>query len=156
MNFNYCQSCFKKTPQTADINKFCAHCGKPFVNLASVAPMPSSDLLQRIKIMEDEEYRKRLIQRAESKKLDKLELELDDDTELDDNLGVEEDVNNVPSIKELKVEIDIPQQSAAPLRSLASNKPRQPKPPDKHKKRTKQEKQAFLAEFQKGASALRK
>ncbi len=149
MNFNYCQSCFKKTPQTTDITKFCAHCGKPFVNLASI-PNPQASLQPQAG---SEEYRKRLIQRAESRK---FEFEIDEDTELDDNGSAEEDVDRVPDIKGLKVEIDIPQQNATPLRSLASNKPRQPKPPDKHKKRTKQEKQAFLENFQKEASALRK
>ena len=161
MNFNYCQSCFKKTPQTTDITRFCAHCGKPFINLASV-PSTSSTLLRQIERQasdeqaSDQEYRRRLIQRAESKKLNKLEFELDDDTELDDNNIPEEDVDRVPNIKGLKVDIDIPQQNAMSVRSLASERPRPIKPPDKHKKRTKQEKQAFLAEFQKGASALRK
>jgi predicted amidophosphoribosyltransferase len=75
MQSNYCQSCFKKTTQTVDIVKFCAHCGKPFSEITSSITKPPSvsnppwEYSKPTKQSESKEYREKIISRHKNKRL---------------------------------------------------------------------------------------
>lgn len=159
MQSNYCQSCFKKTTQTVDIVKFCAHCGKPFCEVGSYTATKSSSVsnppqeyIKPTKEKENKEYRERIISRARNKRL--MEDVSDDDEDEDDidDLQGDEDNVRVPNINQLSVEIDIPQNTGQTLKSLAQGAPR------KHKEKIKAPKvnqKEFLANFLKSASSIK-
>ena len=161
MNFYYCQSCFKKTPQTASVVTKCSHCGKASEISSDYNPHPSQHKIinQMVNNWSNAEYRKRLIDRAAAEKQRRIsaEVEIDDldediENEIDDN-DVEDDNVSVPHINKLKVEVDIPQNSGISVRSLAKGAERKTRTKTKGKKIDKKQ---FLAEFQKSASTLRK
>lgn len=156
MTFNYCQSCFKKTPQTADIVKFCIHCGKSFENIENYKSIASKS--NYIENYDNKKYREKLMARMEGKNISKstVDKEIDEDEDGNENedLDVEIDDNvEVPDIDKLKVEIDIPDNSGVPLGTMAKGAARQPK--QKSNQQVILDKKQFLAEFQKSASTLR-
>lgn len=148
MNYNYCQFCFKKTPLTTDIAKFCTHCGKPFIEVNS-----TSTNTPKHSVSSDIEYRKKIIQLAEQRYDDEIE------TDSSDDFGDNEDsqVNKLPKIDELDIEIELAEQTGTQVRNLARNNPaKKKKEKVKQKPKTKREKEEFLKRFQKEASAIRK
>lgn len=154
MNFYYCQSCFKKTPQTTSVVTKCSHCG-----VASETNITNSNTRPTVPQIGSQDYRQQLINRAEKQRRIRPEVEIDDldgslDEDMDENDDGAEDENvSVPHINKLKVEIDIPQNSGMPVRSLAKGAERKARTKTKGKKIDKKQ---FLAEFQKSASTLRK
>mgnify|MGYP001601855481 CR=1 FL=1 len=152
MNFYYCQSCFKKTPQTISVVTKCSHCGSVSETntISSVRPTTPQ--------VGSQEYRRQVINRAERNVRAKVEIDtdLDEDNDLDTNIDEIDDENiSVPHIDKLKVELDLPVNTGASVRSLAKGAKRQERPKSKTKS-VKIDKKQFLADFQKSASTLRK
>lgn len=158
MNFYYCQSCFKKTPQTSSIVTCCSHCGKYFVD-TSINNVTFTGGSTSIPEIGSREYKQQLINRAEKQRRIRREVEMDiidDDLETDaEDDGVDDENISVPNINKLKVEVEIPENSGIPVRSLAKGVARQQKVKLKGKQ-IKIDKKQFLADFQKSASTLRK
>lgn len=166
MNFYYCQSCFKKTPQTASIVTKCSHCGKVSEVSEDYNPRPSQRKIinEMVNNWDNAEYRKRLIDRAAAEKqrrirpeveIDNLNDDLDEDIDENNDGDTEDDNISVPHINKLKVEVEIPENSGIPIRSLAKGAARRQKVKPKDKQ-IKIDKKQFLANFQKSASTLRK
>lgn len=129
MNFNYCQRCFKKTAQTTEIVKFCAHCGKPFVANFEQKSIIKSNFDPNIEIETDE-----------------------DENDEDSNENV-----RVPQLKGLQMEIEISKNSGVPVSSLARGIKRELKPtPTTTKPAKKLNKKTFWQQYSKEASAIRK
>lgn len=161
MQSNYCQSCFKKTTQTIDIVKFCAHCGKPFSEVtSSIAAKPQNVIsppweytapVKELEKRDNRKYREKILSQTRNKRLeDNDEDDIDDDV---DDFDGEEDNVRVPNISKLDVEIDIPRNEGQTLKSLAQGAPRKPKQKIKAPKVNQKE---FLANFLKSASSLKK
>ncbi|MEK6878286.1 MAG: hypothetical protein AABY22_01690 [Nanoarchaeota archaeon] len=155
MNFYYCQSCFKKTPQTTSVITKCAHCGK-----GSEINTINNNVRQTTPPIGSNEYRQQLINRSERQNRIRAEVEIETsnhDEDIEDLEGDFDNVNDenvsVPNIDKLKVEVDIPKSSGMSVRSLAKGAQRKTKTKTKGKKIDKQQ---FLADFQKSASTLRK
>lgn len=159
MNFYYCQSCFKKTPQTSSIITKCSHCGAHSTD-TSISNISANNRL--VPEINSKEYRQEIINRAEKKGRIRAEIEMgagdidedenENNLDIDDNDAEDENVS-VPNINKLKIEVDIPENSGIPIRSLAKGSTRKTKTKTKGKKIDKQQ---FLADFQKSASTLRK
>lgn len=161
MNYHYCQFCFKKTAQGSDIVKFCAHCGKSFSEIASSSqttkrPKPPSLETPREQERNDnrEIYKKLLAKRGISVIDDDNEELETDDNDNDNDDGNYDDNISVPSITKLQLDIDIPQDTGIPVRSLARSAKREPRPNNKTKV-VKVNKKKFLEEYCKSAAALR-
>lgn len=151
MNVIYCQKCFKKTPQTVDIPKFCSHCGKPFIE-ASASTITNIDFQSSSNKQSPQLQSKR----SELRRRADIEGDLDNFDDLETEIDDENDEVSVPNINKLDVEVDIPKETAAPLRSVARNTPRQPRTKTSTNPKTKKiDKKKFLAEFQKQASAIK-
>lgn len=162
MNYHYCQFCFKKTAQGSDIVKFCAHCGKSFSEVSSSSQASSNKTTthsiptsQRDRDQNDnrEVYKRLLAKRG---------ISIDDDEEddklggdLEDNGNDNDDDVSVPSISKLQVEVDIPQDTGIPIRSLARSAKREPRNVNSKTKAVKVNKKKFLEEYLKSASSLR-
>lgn len=144
MNYHYCQSCFKKTAQGSDIVKFCAHCGKPLVSesnfTSAAAPKQPNHTIPNSSL---EAYRRALAKRG---------LDLEDAVDENDGDAYDENIR-VPNMERLEAEVNIDQQSAIPIRSLAKSAPR-PVRTD-NKKAAKINKKKFLQEYQRQAAAIR-
>jgi hypothetical protein len=145
MNFIYCQSCFKKTPQTIDIVKFCAHCGKSFSISQGIIDNrnKSTDSLSSI-------IKRKAIKTAIFYGQDDEDNENND---IEEDLSNQEEIQSVPNIQKLEIEVDIPKEPVYTVGSIAKGLPR--------KAREKQnikpiDKEKFLEEFLKSASSLRK
>lgn len=167
MNHVYCQHCYKKTPQTTDLVKFCAHCGKPFIETnANTKPQskPEVNNSSRSKSTLSQEDEQTLIRLKRLAAFKKAELEAtideDDETEVDDpDFDDDSDINlptteelRVPKINKLKVDVDIDNDKGVPVRALAKNAKRQPK---QEKVRKKFDKKKFLEQYSKEASAIK-
>ena len=159
MHYLYCQSCFKKTAQTSDIVKFCAHCGKPFdesfaVSKQFIEPVWADNRKEIIgKSSTDHlptttDFYRCLLAKRGIKEVEDDDLEEGND---DDNARGE-DVS-VPHIDKFQVDVDIQRDKGISVKSLARNVPRKPRTQttSKPKKRDKN----FLQEYMKSAAALR-
>lgn len=151
MNYHYCQSCFKKTPQTADIIKFCSHCGKPFIE-ASASELTlinnsSNHTASQPKQTLRDKFRERL-----DIKHNQLTTDDNDDDESDDNYT---EVTKVPELNGQELEVDIPQERGITIGNVAKGAKRQPRPKSAGNKKVKLDKKQFWAQYQKEASAIR-
>ena len=140
MNFVYCQNCFKKTEQNAEIVKFCAHCGKSFIASSNTNAIQHTS-------PNATNYKQLLAKRGIS--------EIDDEDENDDSNNIDEDIS-VPHIKKLQLDVEIPQERGLPIRSVAKNTKRTPKPEAPENKRTNFNKKQFWEQYSKEASSIRK
>ncbi len=149
MNYHYCQSCFKKTAQASDVIKFCSHCGKPFgetTTAVSNVIKPSFPVNQPTSSSSISAYKKLLEKRG---------IKEDDDEDVDDDIISDSDeINKLPDIKQLSLEVDIVRDTGVPIRSLASGAKRKPKPETSNKS-IKINKKKFLQEYQRQAASLR-
>ena len=150
MNYHYCQFCFKKTAQGSDIVRFCSHCGKSFCEVANATPNVQSTPTANHPVNKSvahnssiEAYRKILAKRG---------IRDDEDDPIEDNDG--DEVDRVPSISKLDIEVEIQKDRGVPIRSLASNSKREPRVETKTKP-VKINKKKFLQEYQRQASSLR-
>lgn len=155
MNYHYCQACFKKTPQTVDIIKFCAHCGKPFLENINQSTLSHGNLTRDLT---RKSLRDKLRQQLKSNhKQSIIDDDQDNDTDdlLDDN-DIESDDNiRVPNIHKLDLEVDVQQDKGVAISHIAQAAKRQPKPENTSNKKTKFNKKQFLAQYQKEASSIR-
>ena len=165
MNYHYCQTCFKKTPQTIDIIKFCAHCGKSFGE-EERPPHPSphkvvsqvNSFIPRHKQTLRDKFRERLNnQRAELTITDNEDDDSDDSTivDNDDNDNFDK-VIKVPDLHGQQLEVDIGQEYVVPICSLAQGIKRQSKIEHTNSQKTQLNKKQFWAQYQKEASSIRK
>jgi len=154
MNNIYCQSCFKKTPQTTDLVKFCAHCGKPFLETGASSHSQHKELSNSSK---REELQKRIALAERKYSIDYEKEEDEDDGDSNDNETELDTIDNQPDFrhsgrKSVGIEVELPTNNGVPIRHVARSAKRTPKP---ETKRGKFNKKKFWEQFRKEASALR-
>lgn len=153
MNYHYCQVCFKKTPQTTDIIKFCAHCGKSFSEPENLSISTTNNSTKFI-CLPSKTFKDKARERLESKSRrqsveedgDEINDLLDDDIESD--YGAQ-----MPNINKLDLEVDLSPDQGVSISNIARGAKRDAR--IDNTKKVKINKKKFLEQYKKEASAIR-
>lgn len=148
----YCTECGNPTTYTTAKPKFCSSCGTPFEKLVVnkvLLQKPTTDKPQEVKIIERAPERKRLpiVQRKAN---------VDNEDNYDEDDYDSEDVNRVPNINGLAVDIHESNQGKTKIGDIIGSSKNQTKREKiKGKALSKNDRKKFLEDFKREAGSLR-